>query len=139
MKPITRFQKAHLVTRMDLCKVMGHTAQGLVRHVLVPGTSGKQYNVYITRDNSHKRVEVQCELYTGQGDLDCRGNKVSVCTHAMAGVLTAAKEVGREARVCPDLKTAKRLSNLYDHAVAVPVVSKQSGRCIWLVTFNNGA
>lgn len=127
----TRFQKAKLIAKMGLCKVMQRDAKGRARHVIVPGTDAKQYNVYLTRQ--HGSLHAECELVTGNGAVTCRGNQVTLCTHALSAILVSAEDF--ESAICNTAKKAALVARLHAEARVTPLVSKGANKVFYLVTW----
>lgn len=127
----TRFQKAKLIAKMGLCKIVQRDAKGRARHVIVPGTEAKQYNVYLSRQNGS--IHAECELITGNGAVGCRGNHVTFCTHALSAILASAE--GFESAVCSTVKKAALVARLHARARVTPLVSKGANKVFYLVTW----
>ncbi len=110
---------AHVVAKDELSRA---------RHVSVPGSDGKSYDVFIHR--SGNCLECECQLVTGYGNLDCQGNTRSVCYHSLMAVMVAAKEHKMKIAFCGrDERAAQRLSHLGGRVVKIR--SRQSGREVW--------
>lgn len=126
----TRIQKARLVANLGLCKVMRRDRLGRVNHVLVPGSDGKQYNVYLKRE---KGLVAECQLITGVGEKPCQGNHVTLCTHCMSALLVAADAF--ETALCKNILSAYAVKRLHPGAKVTSVTSKQANKTFYLVTW----
>lgn len=133
---LPRFEKARAIVKHNLHKIMARDAKGLVRHVLVPGTEGKQYNVHLTRTGN--TIKATCELITGYNTLPCRGNHRGLCTHALTALVAAAETQTRTLAFCTTPTKAKRLSNLHHGSISM-AYTPTSSLPLYLVTWSKNA
>lgn len=110
-------------------KVLTSDKQGRVVKVLLPGSEAKQYEV-ILRRNGH--LSAECNLTTAIGRKPCQGNQITLCYHALAAVIVAARASDSAVSFCDRREHAESLAHL-GHAV-YPVESWNAGpgRGLWV-------
>ena len=106
-----RFDKAHMLVKLDAVKSLKSDKSGRIINALVPGSEAKTYEVIARRDGRNY-IETECLLQTGAGHQDCRGGLSAVCYHALAVLLTSAKQNGLDAAICQSLANAERRKNI---------------------------
>ena len=122
-----RTTKARAAARFG--KVLSRDKDGRARTVLVPGSSGKQYQVILRRAGG---LSTECRLDTGHGHLACKGNSNGhVCYHSIAAVALATGDAGLSARFCGTEAAAKRLTRLGGSVVSLN--SRQGTGRLWVV------
>lgn len=131
--------------KADIAKLfIGVTSRdknNLPKTVVVPGSSGKQYQVIIRRPKIGL-VELECRLIAGNlGYIDCKGNSLAhtLCYHSRAAFEFIAAETNRSVRWCVDEEDAKRLPSIYKYQepMIYKVKSRQSGAVAIALVFNN--
>ncbi len=108
---ISRFDKARNLVELDAVKSLRSDKNGRILNALVPGSQAKTYEV-IARREGRNYIETECLLQTGAGGQDCKGGWSAVCYHALAVLLTSAKQNGLDAAICQTLPDANRRKNL---------------------------
>lgn len=111
MPKISRFDKARNLVELNAVKSLKTDKSGRIINALVPGSQAKTYEV-IARREGRNYIEIECLLQTGAGGQDCKGGWSAVCYHALAVLLTSARENGLDAAICHTLPDAKRRENL---------------------------
>ena len=111
MSQISRFDKARNLVALDAVKSIRQDASGRILNAFVPGSHAKTYEVIIRREGRNY-IETECLLQTGAGSQDCKGGFSAVCYHALAVLLTSARDNGLDAAICQTLQDAERRKNL---------------------------
>lgn len=106
-----RFAKAHMLVKLDSIKTLRTDRSGRIINALVPGSAAKTYEV-IARRAGLNYIETECLLQTGAGHQDCKGGLSAVCYHALAVLLTSAKQNGLDAAICQTEQDANRRRNI---------------------------
>ncbi len=113
----------------QFAKVTSRTQAGQVQTVIVPGHSGKQYQIIIRRI---RNMSTECRLDTRAGYVPCPGNSNGhVCYHSIAAIETAAKEQKVSLGWCQDERQVIQLSNLGGKPCAV--TSHQGTGRLWVI------
>lgn len=104
--------------------------------VSVPGTDAKRYNVIIRPRRNPTYLDVEC-LMDAPGQLQCKGDAVSVCYHEMAAVMKMAKGNGFKTSVAHSDVDATRLRRIFEgkgmDTRVIEVRSRTSHRSVWVV------
>ncbi len=108
---INRFDKARNLVALNAVKSIRQDASGRILNAFVPGSHAKTYEVIIRREGRNY-IETECLLQTGAGNQDCKGGFSAVCYHALAVLLTSARDNGLDAAICQTLQDAERRKNL---------------------------
>ena len=95
--------------------------------VIVPGSEGKQYRVIVRL--APGKVETECHLLTGSGDIVCKGNEHSLCYHSLTAIRVAVHARNRDIRFCGDEAAATLLSRVGGKAVVIE--SRDSKKTRW--------
>ncbi len=108
---INRFSKSHMLVKLNAVKPTSLDKSGRIETAFVPGSAAKTYEVIVRREGRNF-VEVECLLQTGGGPQECKGGWQTVCYHALAVLLTSARDRGYEAAICKTEQTALLRKNL---------------------------
>lgn len=108
---VNRFDKARNLVELNAVKSIRQDASGRILNAFVPGSHAKTYEVIVRREGRNY-IETECLLQTGAGSQDCKGGFSAVCYHALAVLLTSAKQNGLDAAICLTLPDAERRKNL---------------------------
>lgn len=102
-----------------------------VKVALVPGHKGKMYQVRINRTSRGMLSQCKCK------DVDCLGNKNTICYHVLATLLASAQRSRPKIKLsfCERKIDAQKLVNIA--GTMFPLKSKQSGKQIWVVAVQN--
>ncbi len=114
----------------EFAKVTSRTQAGQVQTVIVPGHSGKQYQVIIRRNGN---LSAECRLDTTGGYMPCPGNSNNgkICYHSISAVEIAAKEQKLSLSWCQDEHQVIQLSNLGGKPYTV--TSHQGSGQLWVI------
>ncbi len=98
----------------------------------VPGSQGKQY---LITHRSGEKARMRCDLNTGHGLQDCKGNvNGHVCRHILTVLIFRAKAAGYKISFCESKNDAQRLANLI-HGQKYLIRSAQAKGKIWAVAY----
>ncbi len=131
MPQFNRFTKARALVQLNAVKTLRTDRSNRIINALVPGSNAKTYEV-IARREGRNYIETECLLQTGAGHLDCKGGLSSVCYHAIAVLLTSARDNGLDAAICPTEQIANRRKRINGNVYMLR--SKHApGNPLWLV------
>jgi len=108
----TRHSKAYAAS--IFAGVVAHDPSGRPLSFVIPGTSGNQYFVTITR-KANSIVQCACHLMMRDVDntlQDCQGNGKTVCYHSIAAILHSLELQNMVGYVCESIDDAQRLIRL---------------------------
>jgi len=98
----------------------------------VPGSVSKQY---LVTHRMGEKTRMRCDLDTGHGYRDCKGNSNgSVCRHVLSSLIFRAKKAGYKISFCENEKDAQNLANLV-HGKKYLIRSAQNRGIIWTVVY----
>ncbi len=98
----------------------------------VPGSRGKQY---LVTHRSGETARMRCDLDTGHGYRDCKGNSNGhICRHVLSTLIFRAKKSKFRISFCGNEKDAQRLANLVDGQRFL-IRSAQNRGKIWAVVY----
>lgn len=133
---VNRFSKSHMLVKLNAVKATSHDQSGRIKTAFVPGSSAKTYEVIVRREGRNY-VEVECLLQTGGGPQECKGGWQTVCYHALAVLLTSARDRGFEAAICKTEQTALLRKNINGHVYTVKSRFAPDNP-LWFVVDGNG-
>lgn len=133
---INRFSKSHMLVKLNAVKPTSHDQSGRIKSAFVPGSAAKTYEVIVRREGRNF-VEVECLLQTGGGPQECKGGWQTVCYHALAVLLTSARDRGFEAAICKSEHTARLRKNLNGRVYTVKSKFAPDNP-LWFVVDGNG-
>ncbi len=93
----------------------GHKHVTACRSLTSPELNYQQVIKPISCSNGITTYRITCQQVTGIEMVNCKGNghTYTLCQHAISGIWTAVKALGKRISLCNTLKDAKRLLNLY--------------------------
>ncbi len=98
----------------------------------VPGSRGKQY---LVTHRSGETARMRCDLDTGYGLLDCRGNSNGhICKHVLSTLIFRAKKSKHNISFCTNKRDAQRLANLVGGQKFL-IRSAQNRGKVWVVVY----
>jgi len=94
----------------EFCDIRARDAEGRATIVFVPGHEGREYFVFVHRNDV---LKVRCNEPGVWGNRDCKGNSNGhICYHALAALEVAAKDQGKTISWCESKADAENLAHL---------------------------
>ncbi len=101
-----------------LLRGCGHKHITACRSVSQPELNYQQVIKPVACSDGITTYRITCQKVQATGMQDCKGNghTHTLCQHAISGLWTAVKALGKRISLCATFASAKRLLNLYKRA-----------------------